>query len=545
MSRLVILSRDISILAFGLLLLASNADGQTAPREQVDLASSTDLLEIVVTARRREESAVETPVSISVMGADELARWVVSSEQDLRLVAPGLTVRASSNSNQLNFAIRGQTLDAFSDSRAGVLPYFNEIQINNDGGSSAFYDLASVQILKGPQGTLFGRSATGGAVLFTSQKPLEKFGGYLSATGGDYGLWKLEGAINAPIVPNALLGRLAGIYQSRRGYQLNLFSHRDTGGFDRYGLRASLSWSIAKRFENILVVDYANFNGGSMVDVLWNLKPDAPTPAASALLYSPALDSIFGFPGAFSAVQAAHPGVSPEGIAGDLAAQRARGPFVVNFDGVNVYRSNNLIASNITDIRLNETTELRNILGYTNSRSRNVSDIDATRYLIDHNDLHSSSNQISEELQLVGSELAGNLTYLVGGFYSHENNELLSLASLLGIEPLVPATKQTGNYAKAHSTYAAYAQGNFDLSTLTGVSGLSVTVGGRFTREKASLSILPADVSFGLAETGLRDATGNIILRASAFSNAQSKVTQNVSWTAGVRQDCSRFSMLA
>ena len=517
------------------MLLAGNAVGAGTLPALTKTISDAVLEEVIVTARRQEENLAETPVAVTFLGSDELAMQAVLSEQDLRIAAPGLTVRASSNSNQLNFAIRGQSLDAFSDTRPGVLPYFDEIQVNGDGGSSAFYDLSSVQVLSGPQGTLFGRGATGGAVLYTSEKPRAQFGGYVSGTFGDYGLAKLEGAINSPIIADSLRGRLAGFYQSRRGYQQNLFSHRDTGGFDRFGLRGSLLWVIGERFESTLVVDYTHFAGGSIVDVLWNLKPDAPTPAASAVLYSPALDAIFNFPGAFAAVSAAHPGVSPVGIAGDLAEQRARGPFVVNFDGANRYRSNNTIASNITTYKFSENTQLRNILGQTNSKSQNVSDIDATLYLIDHNDLRSSSSQFSEELQIIGKDLVGRLAYVAGSFYSRENSSLLSLAGLIGIEPLVPASKQTGNYTKQHSTYAAYAQGNCDFSSATGIRGLSGTIGGRFTREKTSLSILPADVSFGLATTGLRDAAGSIILPASAFDNTQSKITQNLSWTLGLQ----------
>ena len=123
--------------------------------------------EIIVTAQRRSEKLEKTPVAISVLSASALERQAIVTEADLQTASPGLTIRAGYNSNQLNYAMRGQSLDAFSDTRPGVLPYFNEIQLDGvGGGSSAFYDLQSVQVLKGPQGTLFGRNSTGGAVLF-------------------------------------------------------------------------------------------------------------------------------------------------------------------------------------------------------------------------------------------------------------------------------------------------------------------------------------------------------------------------------------------
>jgi iron complex outermembrane receptor protein len=187
-----------------------NAEGNSAASAPEELA------EVIVTAERREESLSRTPVSVSVLSGDALSQQAIVTESDLQTKIPGLGVKASSGSNQLNYVIRGQSLDSFSGVRPGVLPYFDEIQVAG-GGSSAFYDLQSVQVLKGPQGTLFGRNATGGAVLFTTNRPTEELGGYISATGGNYNLFRTEGALNAPIVPQALLGRVAFYYETQQG----------------------------------------------------------------------------------------------------------------------------------------------------------------------------------------------------------------------------------------------------------------------------------------------------------------------------------------
>jgi len=160
---------------------ATNAQATATPAPAAD----NGVQEIIVTAQRRNESLSKTPVSVSVISADTLAKAQVTSEQDLRMATPGLSVRASTSSNQLNYSLRGQSQDAFSGTRPGVLPYINEVQIGGSGGSTAFYDLQSVQVLKGPQGTLFGRSATGGAVLFTTAKPTDQFGGYISGLYGN------------------------------------------------------------------------------------------------------------------------------------------------------------------------------------------------------------------------------------------------------------------------------------------------------------------------------------------------------------------------
>ena len=104
--------------------------------------------EIVVTAQRRSESLSRTPVAVSVLGSEALQKQGITSEADLQIAVSGLVVKAGSSSNQLNYAIRGQSLDAFSGVTPGVLPYLNEIQVAG-GRSSAFYDLQSVQVLKG------------------------------------------------------------------------------------------------------------------------------------------------------------------------------------------------------------------------------------------------------------------------------------------------------------------------------------------------------------------------------------------------------------
>ncbi|MBL0116833.1 MAG: Plug domain-containing protein [Sphingomonadales bacterium] len=135
-------------------------------------ASESD---IIVTARRTEEKLQDVPVAVTAFGQQALAERRISSESDLQTATPGLTVRQTISSNQINYAIRGQSIDAFSFTAPAVTAYFNEVQV---GGTSAtsFFDLQSIQVLKGPQGTLFGRNATGGAVLYSAAKPTGDFG---------------------------------------------------------------------------------------------------------------------------------------------------------------------------------------------------------------------------------------------------------------------------------------------------------------------------------------------------------------------------------
>ncbi len=257
---------------------------------------------ICVTARRTSEDISKVPVTVSILSSETLTEANITTESDLRSISPGLTVRASASGNQLNYTIRGQSQDAFSNVRPGVLPYVNEVQIASAGGAStAFYDLANIQVLKGPQGTLFGRSATGGAVLFETRKAdIDTVEGYGSLLVGTYDALKIEGAVNVPIVPGSVGLRVAGFHSQRDGYQKNLLDFmapggalnavvpfvtdpsgnpytgpggpdysgqdlpdQDYGDYERWGVRGSLAMEFGN-LRNDLVVDYYKATGRSI-----------------------------------------------------------------------------------------------------------------------------------------------------------------------------------------------------------------------------------------------------------------------------------------
>jgi len=476
----------------------SNANAEAPIADAGAVNASTDLnemSEIVVTAQRKEESLARTPVSLSVLGGDALAQRAIVTESDLQSAIPGLGVKASSGSNQLNYVIRGQSLDSFSGVRPGVLPYVNEVQVAG-GGSSGFYDLQSVQVLKGPQGTLFGRNATGGAVLFTTTKPAEDFGGYVSASGGNYDLFRTEGALNVPIIPQVLLSRVAGFYETHEGYQYNLFDGSHPGDVRRYGVRGSLTFHPTDGFTNSLVVDYAHAGGSSISEIIHTIyapgSTNAPIPAN--VLFTPALDTVVG-PGAWQSYLAAHPKADPAGIVAFTAAQNARGPYVIDIDSPTYHRANNLIVSNITTIDVATNLQVKNILGYTSLRSFDGAEFDGTPYDLDQRGLggdDSRYRQISEEAQLVGKVMQGRLNYVAGFYFSDEYHPERAVSNLVDLAPIIPVTNQVNNVETRNRTYAGYAQGTYDLSALT--EGLSVTAGARYTSERVSSHHVGDDV---------------------------------------------------
>lgn len=120
----------VSVPAYGQSTPQPDPQAPAQPATAPDTPATAD---IIVTAQRKDTKLSKTPVAITAVSAESLVQARVLSETDLRAVAPGLGVRASASSNQLNYVIRGQTIDAFSNNRPGVLPYFDEVQIGGAG----------------------------------------------------------------------------------------------------------------------------------------------------------------------------------------------------------------------------------------------------------------------------------------------------------------------------------------------------------------------------------------------------------------------------
>ena len=506
---------------------------QTTSTKAVLEAGGLD--EIVVTAQRRSENLERTPVAVAVLGADALAKLDIVTQSDLRAAVPGLTVRASLNSNDLNYSVRGQTVDAFSGSQPAVLPYINEVQVGSSGGASAFYDLQSIQVLKGPQGTLFGKNSTGGAVLFTTAKPTNEFGGYFSASTGNYGLAQFEGAINIPI-NDAIQGRIAGFYESRNGVQLNTFTGGRGGTVLRDGVRGSITVKFSDSVKNEFVADYFHAGGTStnlvLSAVAAPLSNGAFVPAN--LFYTPALDAVIKFPGAFAIFSAANPKLPAGGIFAFLAQQKARGPFVISDNINDAHKANNFVTSNITTVDFSGGLQFKNIFGYNKLVSSDGDDADGSAYGIlgtppgNTYGIFKTLNQFSEEPQLIGKALDENLSYVTGLYYSYQKLSDRDATSFLDLTPLSAPLVQHADNISRDTSYAGYAQGTYNLSQATSVEGLSATTGIRYTKELLSLAQLPSSSFYGLP---------------APFENFLGKDFNKISWEFGL-QDQLNSSLL-
>lgn len=477
-----------------LIFMSGTAFAADETAEKADQASG----EIIVTAQRRAETLERTPVAVTALSADSLQKRTIVTESDLLTAAPGLNVKAGQSANQLNYSLRGQTVDSFSSSRPSVLPYINEVQVGGQA-STAFYDLGSIQVLKGPQGTLFGRNSTGGAVLLSTVKPTNALEGYVLLRGGNYSHFQGEGAINLPLIDDTLLARVAGFVQRRDGFQFNRFNNKTLGDVRRESVRTSITFKPTPDVTNDLVVDYLHTGGSNISSVVYNVRPqtDAGAFVPNNIIYSPLMDVALGAPGAWQAFLAAHPAADPEGIGAFADKQRKRGPFDINVDAPNFHYSKRLFISNITSVSITEDTQLRNILGYVWRRGNDSSEFDGTPFPADDNGPEGRGGtlrQFSEELQIVGKAADRQLSYVAGIYYTVDTDDTRSQSVILDLTPIAPPINQINNGKTKSTTYAAYAEGTLDLSRIVGLEGLSFTAGTRYSSEKVKFTHQKDDI---------------------------------------------------
>jgi outer membrane receptor protein involved in Fe transport len=218
--------------------------GITAAEAQ-DATVSTGVEDIVVTAQRQAQSLQDVPIAITAFNAEALERQQINNTSDLQLSLPNITF-TKGNFTGSNFTIRGvgdASVAASGDTSLGI--HVNEIPFGNTRlFETELFDLERVEVLRGPQGTLFGRNATSGVLNFVTARPdLSGFGARGTVEYGNFNSWRLEGMVNVPFGENFGL-RVAGTYLKRDGFTRNLFTGNDIDGRDQYAIRGTL------RFQN-------------------------------------------------------------------------------------------------------------------------------------------------------------------------------------------------------------------------------------------------------------------------------------------------------
>ena len=441
-----------SILCRGLtaFLLASAAMPTIAAAQE-----QQDSGDIVVTAQRREQRAADVPISLSVLSGREVQESGVSSTTDLARVVPGLTIGQNSGDGDFPFiSLRGVAMRDFADTNESPSAvYINEFyKANLMGLDSQTFDLQRVEVLRGPQGTLYGRNATGGLIHFIATAPTEQLDGYASALVGERNRYKLEGAIGGALAPG-IRARLSVFHHQYDGYIKNRFpGGKDGNALDASAVRGQLAFDLGEHIKAELFAQYYRNNndaGNMFTHVV--VRQD---PVTGLSTRAPGLLDSFGY--------------------GDSTPRETN----TNFDAY--LKSHQFTGIGKLKIELGNVL-LTSISGYEAGKKDAAFDSDSTPGPRS-TEVHPKAKQYSEELRLSGS--GGPLDWL-GGFYYFlyrvDGSQRRTTSATVGPRPPV-------FYDLRSESWALFGNVDYHLSpTITATGGL------RYTEERKKYDLNNTD----------------------------------------------------
>ena len=502
------------------LAMPSIASAQTAPIGQEDVAQQADAgtpgaafdeTDIIVTAQRRAENVQRIPVAITAVRGDALQRLNITSPQQLTLVDPSVRYKQSTSAGNSGFLIRGIGTSSFSAGiEQSISTVVDGVVLGDPSTISTLVDIERVEILRGPQGMLFGKNASAGLVSFTTVRPkigVNELIGRVEVGNEGHRVGNL--IANVPLSENAAL-RVFGFYKERDGVVINRnpAQPRDVDGQLNYGGGAKLLWKPTDRLSFYLSGDYSEV-GRFCCSMVWAKVAPGYAPAVTLAQY----------------------GITPSSTNREVAiggkshgyAHRGGGSLEVNYD--------------IGDYALTSLS------AYRQSYRESYYDGDNTTVnYIDRNGGSNALRQISQELRL-SSPTGGTIDYVAGLFffdqhatgYIDQQGRLewivpASNGNVIRIVPTQPVgTIFDGNLTnRVHSrSYAAFTQANVHAS-----EKLNFILGGRLTHD-----VLKLNYSRGTAP-GALPIPGGVTL-----SLQQSVTNTNFSFRVGAQYSFDRDIM--
>ncbi len=338
-----------------------------------DSQSASENSDIIVTARRSEEKLQDVPISITVLSQDAISKRNIVSAADLGSYVPSLSTNSQFGPEKSSFVIRGFTQEGKTSPSVGV--FFADVVAprsfggttgGNGAGVGSLFDLQNIQVLKGPQGTLFGRNTTGGSILLVPQKPKDNLAGYVEASVGDYNMHRIQAVLNVPLSETVRV-RGGVDWNQRDGYLKN----RSGVGADRFdntnyvAARLSMVADLTPDIENYTIASYSNSQtNGHVVTMLTCGLPASGAPAG------------FGF---------GPTGVVLAPYACDQIARRAtqgNSLYDVDNDNPDPYEKiRQWQVINTTTWKASDTLTIKNIISYAQFRSQESFSLNGTNLI--------------------------------------------------------------------------------------------------------------------------------------------------------------------
>jgi iron complex outermembrane receptor protein len=458
--------------------LVSSAATLPAPKA---LAQELALEEVIVTARKREESLQETPVAVTALDATALEQAGIRNLSDLNQIAPNIEV-ASANGNAplANIFIRGvgqRNTGINIDSGVGI--YIDGVYVSRpDGALLDLVDIQSVQVLRGPQGTLFGKNTTGGALVFTTNKPTEEFEGMAGVRVGNYDRLDGDLVLNIPVT-DQLWTRLSGAYRSRDGFIDNLFDGREYMDEDRQNVIWQTRWVPRDDFMLDLNLNWAETEQLG--------RPQKCVPVEGYDGWQAVLFNTIGITPAT--------GRTLDDFCQDSSDAGGGDPHTLVSDLGGDYYSENKGASLTLEWDISDDLSLKSISAwrYTGAEQNDELDHTGSPFLHRTNSVHPTlsgereTDQYSQEFQLTGHAFKDRLHYVAGVYWFNEVTDGNPQVSYVGpydpaISGLFLLNSSTTVLDADNEAIAVFGQVDWEFS-----ENWRATVGLRYTDEDREL----------------------------------------------------------
>ncbi|MEE3624510.1 TonB-dependent receptor [Nitrospirillum sp. BR 11752] len=436
--------------------------------------------EIIVTAQRREQSVQDVGLSVSVLSAADLAAHHVTSVNDLQNVTPGLEVTNAFGGGQPQFRIRGVGFNDYaSNNTPTVGVYVDEVAyplpIMTQG---LVYDVDRVEVLRGPQGVLYGRNTTGGAINILTANPTDTASAGITGDYGSYGAAKVEAYVSGP-VSDTVKVRLSAMTQQGGAWQTNRVTGQDLGNANRTAARAKIAWAATPDTDATLNLHYGRDLSDGSGGYLFNpvVQPGVGTlpadtdPSKTGWSLSPAFAKLIG----------ADPTAKP-------------------------FRNNTSGGADLTVTHRFEDVTLTSITAWEALNRKEFNDWDATAYRDADEYFNSRAQDVSQELRLASSG-PGRLQWVGGLYYSHETLREAFLSDFTDVYGFIANTR----YAQTAESISGFGQADYAVT-----DRLKLVLGLREEHEDRTLrtfstSTIP-DTSLGVSAdkvpTGFTQTTG-------------------------------------
>lgn len=506
-------------------LLASTAMAMPAIAQDSAAEDTGGIGDIVVTAQKRAENVQDVPLAISAVSSEYLEARDISSIDRLGSIAPNVKIeRAPSNKTISQIAIRGSvTINPAVTWEPAVGLYLDGVYIAKAQGSIFdVADLERVEVLRGPQGTLYGRNALAGAVNLVTKKPTGEAGGSAEISYGNYDYWKGKAILNLPAM-GALSMKVSGQIQKRDGFVKvgpNPFpqaflarpnSVSDLGNLDGKSGMIQLRLKPEGNFTADYQFDYSRYNQRTDFSQLVSVLPN----------------SLFTDPAILAAI-------APLGLYANPNRQST-----ASVDANPLYEKTRTYGHSLTLALDMGASTLKSISSYRNLRWQDAADLDGSPLDIANTQRDTSFHAYSQELQLTGDAMDNRLNYVVGAFAYKEKAETLGPQRFFGFLNQVGAPGAAdlqSDYGSHTKAWALYAQLDYRLT-----EALKMTLGARYTNEVKDIRRrfavgTPRTVLFDVPYGGVPDAKFNNFSPTATLSyEASDNINVYARWARGYK----------